>query len=98
MKHKAFKLIFAVSFLPALILLGISLYHAIAGYDVYTMILPEYVRTIYGWEAFGETLVWNGIALCVIPVLPLMLIYQIVYVICRLVGKHKQNEDKADET
>ena len=80
-KHKIFRLVFWLSFLPYVYLIGYSLYHAIFGYDVYTWILPVYVRTVYGWGAFSEAFIWTAFAMCIIPVIPICLIYQIIYFI-----------------
>ena len=38
-------------------------------------------RTLYGLEAFEYTFVWGGLVLCIIPVFPAMLIYQIIYIV-----------------
>lgn len=86
-KRKIYKIIFIISFLPYVILLLISLYHAIFGYDLYTMILPTYVKTLYGMEAFLQTLIWNSIRLCFIPILPICLIYQLIYLITYIFKK-----------
>lgn len=86
-KKKLFKLIFIVSFMPYVLLLLYALYKSIVGYDIYTWILPVYKGTIYGIEAFMQVLIWNGIALCFIPVLPACFLYQIIYLIIRYVKK-----------
>ena len=87
-KKKIFKIIFWLSFLPYIILFLLSTYHAFYGYDVYTWIKPEYVRTIYGIDAFAETLVWNMIKFSVIPILPIVLIFQIIYIVLCLKNKN----------
>ena len=66
-KSKIFRIIFILSFVPYIVLLLISIYYAINGYDVYTWILPVYKGTIYGWEAFKEIIFWYGISMCIIP-------------------------------
>lgn len=87
-KKKIFKIIFVLSFLPYIILVLISIYYACFGYDVYTWILAEYVRTIYGMDAFIETLFWNSLMLCLyIPILPIVVIYQIIYVVVLIIRK-----------
>ena len=88
-KNKVFKIVFYISFITYIVLLLISIYHAINGYDVYTWILPEYVKTIYGMEAFLESLIWNGLRLCYIPLLPICLILQIIYLITNLFNKSR---------
>jgi len=70
-----------LSFIPTLFLIVYSLYHAIFGYDVYTWILPVYVRTIYGWDAFSEVFVSTALVMCFIPILPICFIYQVIYFI-----------------
>lgn len=89
--NKVFKVIFWLSFLPYVILLLISIFCAIVGYDEYTWILPVYKGTIYGWEAFSNTLIMNSIKCCVIPILPTVVIYQIVYI---LINKRKKYKKK----
>lgn len=80
-KMKIFRILLWLSFIPFIFLILYSLYHAIFGYDVYTWILPVYLRTIYGWDAFFEVFLWTAIAMCVIPILPICFIYQIIYFI-----------------
>ena len=92
MKNKILKLLFKISFLPYIILILISLYYAILGYDVYTWILPTYVRTIYGIEAFIETLTWNFLVLCFIPIIPIVALFQIIYIVLFIIRKIKKNK------
>ena len=87
-KNKIFKVIFILSFLPYIILALISLYYAIFGYDVYTWIKPVYTRTIYGMDAFFNSLIWN--LLSWIPILILVIIYQIIYTIIIVVKRIKK--------
>lgn len=87
---KVTKIILFLSFIPFLFLIGYSLYHSIFGYDVYTMILPQYLRTIYGMDAFQEVFLWTALALCFIPVLPICFLYQIIYLIIHLVKNHRK--------
>jgi hypothetical protein len=76
---KILRIILYLSFASYLFLIGYSLYQAIFGYDVYTWILPQYVRTIYGWGAFLEVLTWTAIQMCFIPVLPICFLFQVGY-------------------
>jgi len=85
-KKKILRIVLWLSFIPYLFLIVYSLYHAIFGYDVYTMILPQYVRTIYGWDAFSEVFVWTALVLCFIPILPICFLYQIIYFIRYLIN------------
>ncbi len=80
-KVKTLRIIFWLSLFPYLFLMGYSLYHAIFGYDMYTLILPQYLRTIYGWDAFYQAFIWTVMAFCIIPVLPVCLLYQVIYII-----------------
>ena len=86
-KRKVLKIIFWLSFAPYLFLIVYSIYHAIFGYDMYTLIFREYIRTIYGWEAFLNVFVWNAFILCVYPVLPVCLLYQVIYFIVWLIKR-----------
>ena len=93
-KQKIFRLIFALSFLPYVILLIIALCHAIFGLAEYTWILPLYVGTIYGMDAFLDSLVWNGLKLCFIPVLPITAAYQVVFIIVTAVHAIQRKKQK----
>ncbi len=86
-KKKFLRILFWLSFVPYLLLVGYSAYFAIVGYDVYTLILPQYLRTIYGWDAFCRVFVWTGIAFCIIPILPICLLYQLIYFMIALVSR-----------
>ena len=70
-KKKIFKVLFFISFLPYIILILISIYHAILGYDIYTWINHQYIETIYGIDALTETLFWNGITFSIIVLISL---------------------------
>jgi hypothetical protein len=93
-KEKIYKILLVISFLPYVLLILISLYHSIFGYDVYTLILPTYVKTIYGMEAFISTLSWNALLLCFLPILPICLLYQIIYLTTCIINKIKHNKYK----
>ena len=89
-KRRIAKIIFILSFLPYIILLLISLYHAIFGNNVYAF-LGGYIRTDYGITAFLDTLVWNALGLCFIPVLPTVAIYQIIFIIINIKNKLRKS-------
>ncbi len=93
-KRKIFKIILIISFVPYIILLLISLYYSIFGYDLYSMILPKYLRTLYGMEAFYMVLMWYSIAFSFIPILPLCFLYQIIYLVTYIIKRIK-NKTKA---
>lgn len=80
-KKKIFRIGFWLSFAPYLFLIIYSLVHAIFGYDVYTMILPQYVRTVFGWAAFSQVFVWTGLVMCFIPIIPICFLVQISYLV-----------------
>ena len=89
MKKNITKIIFILSFLPYIILILVSLYYAIFGHDVYAF-LGVYIRTDYGVKAFLDTLLWNVLTLCYIPVLPVISVYQILYIIInKLINRNK---------
>ncbi len=93
-KEKINKILLIISFLPYVLLILISLYHSVFGYDVYTLILPTYVKTIYGMEAFLSTLSWNALLLCFIPILPICLLYQIINLTIYIINKIKHKKFK----
>ena len=93
-KKKLFTVIFVLSFLPYAILLIIALCHAIFGLEQYTWILPQYVGTIYGMDAFLESIVWNGLRLCFIPILPIAAVYQMVFIIITAVRAIRRKKRK----
>ena len=93
-KRKILKIVLLLSFTPYIILIVYSLYHAIFGYDVYTLILPQYLRTVYGWDAFSEVFLWTALSLSVIPIIPVCFLYQIIYFIRCLI---KVIRSKAEE-
>lgn len=86
------KIILIISFLPYIYILLLSFYHAIFGYDVYTLILPVYVKTIYGIEAFREVFIIKLLTLTFIPIIPICFIYQLVYLIIFLFKKYKKQK------
>lgn len=91
-KRLIFRMIFIATFLPALSLIAISIYYAIFGYDVYTWINHVYVRTVFGTDAFLETMTWNVLCLLFVPVLPICILYQIGYIIYFIIKKHKKKQ------
>ena len=80
-KNKIFKIIFLISFLPYIILLLLSIYSAIFGHDTYTWLERQYIETLYGIEAFKETIIWCGLGMCMVPILPTAVIIQIIYIV-----------------
>jgi hypothetical protein len=84
-KRKILRIVLWLSFTPYIFLVVYSLYHAIFGYDVYTWVLSQYLRTVYGWDAFSEVFLWTSLSLCVIPIIPICFLYQIIYFIRYLI-------------
>lgn len=82
-------IIFLISFIPYVVLLGYGLYSAIFGYGVYTWILPAYVETLYGLDAFLEAVTVLGLTLLFVPLLPICLLYQVIFVAVKLILKFK---------
>ncbi len=77
--RKILKIIFWLSFMPYLFLIGYSLYFALFGYDSYTWIMHQYIETLYGWDAFREVFIWTAFGLCFLPVLPICFFYQVAF-------------------
>ena len=83
MKDKVLKIILIISSLPFIGLLLIGIYSMFFGFTFF-------FSTSYGIEAFLGSIFIIGWLLCIIPVLPICLIYQIFYLIRHLVKKNKQ--------
>ncbi|MBQ2881363.1 MAG: hypothetical protein IJE40_03775 [Clostridia bacterium] len=94
---KILSIIFIISFIPYIILLGYGIYSAIFGYDVYTWILPTYVETIYGLDAFLEAVTVLGLSLIFIPVIPICIIYDIIYLALKAIF-HFRNKSILNKT
>ncbi len=90
-------IILLISFLPYIAILGYGLYSAIFGYDVYTLILPTYVKTIYGLDAFLEAITVLGLVFLFVPVIPICAVYQLCYIIVKIILKLK-NKSKPTKT
>ncbi len=95
-------IILLISFIPYIAILGFGLYSAIFGYDVYTWILPTYVETLYGLDAFLEAVTVLSLVLSFYLVLPLCLLYQLgfaaVKIILKLKNKSKQLKSEQTES
>lgn len=92
-KKKIFKIVFLISFSPYILLILLAMHSAIYGYDIYTWFGNQYIRTIYGVEAFKEIVIWVGLSMCAIPVLPTALIIQIIYIVLYIKNKRKTRKD-----
>lgn len=89
MKHKIAKLLFILSFLPIMfcIIAGISC--AINGYT-YTEILGDVPTTLYGFKAFTEVFFTDLVAMIFLGIIPVCMVYQLVYLI---IDSKKRNKD-----
>ncbi|MDR2558314.1 MAG: hypothetical protein LBC86_02040 [Oscillospiraceae bacterium] len=88
MKKKIYRKLFIISFVPFVLLLVYACYSAVFGYYS-TPLLPSGGGgwTLYGMEAIFEVMFWYGLAFTIIPILPICLIYQIVYLSVIFVNK-----------
>lgn len=82
------KVIFVLSFLPIVLILIGAIHAAVAGF-VKTDWVGTYTGTSYGWEGFKNYFFWNSLGWCIIPVLPVMAIYQLVFIIIAIVKNSK---------
>ena len=92
-KGKIFKVLFLISFLPYIILILLAIHSAIYGHNIYTWFGNQYIRTIYGIEAFKEIIILGGLSMCAIPILPISLIIEIIYVVRYVKNKKKAREN-----
>ena len=104
MKKKIAKILFIVSFLPYIIIVLISLYAAISGNDVYGAGFLDdsfkytngaYIRTEYGMAVF---LIYLKDLIYIfsswISILPVVVGYQIIYIIMKKVKKPDFEKEK----
>ena len=85
MKDKVLKVLFIISFLPALLILILGIVSISHG--SYTF----FGGRIYGFDGFLDTIFWLGYVLftCIIPLLPICLFFQICYILRKTVKKIK---------
>lgn len=81
-ESKVKTVLFILSFLPITLIVLYSLYCMFGGYE--TGLFNTY--TVYGSQAFIEAFLWTCLIFTIIPILPLMLVWQIVYIF-RKTGK-----------
>lgn len=96
-KKRLSKIIFILSFIPYIIMILFSLYFAIGGEKIYTFMSHEYIRTDYGMPVFIKSmsmLVYIGTFK--FPILPILIIYQIVFIL-NIIRK-KENKNKPQLT
>jgi hypothetical protein len=81
-KLNKYKLFFLISFIPFLLLLIFACYNAIFGYyDAPLLPSGGGGITYYGFEAIKYTIFWYGLGLTIIPVFPVCVVYQLIYLI-----------------
>ena len=76
-EKKTCKLLFRLSFLPFLLFIVYCFISMFTGADAGFFVS----HTVYGSAAFITSFVWVGLALCMIPVFPLIVFYQLFYII-----------------
>ena len=81
-KKRIFKIILIITSIPFITIFILGLWNAFFGFTFF-------LSTSYGIEAFFDTCFILGWLLCVFPVLPVCLLYQIIYLIVFLVNKKK---------
>lgn len=74
MKSGSSKIVFAVSFIPLLLCVGVGIFSAVFGTDADWFSSEK----VYGWEAFRSDFIISALLLCIVPVLPACLIIQIM--------------------
>ena len=81
MEKKAPKVLFYLSFLSWAFVLLYGLYGAIFGLTFFTM--------CYGWDGFLVGVMGGGLAHCIVPVLPVCLVYEIAYLLRKVPAMKK---------
>ncbi|MGN0622920.1 MAG: hypothetical protein ACI4JA_03100 [Oscillospiraceae bacterium] len=87
-ERKSKKILFVISFTPIVLIAFYSVYCFFNGFDA--GLLGS--CTVYGAEALGSAFVWTCLEFTVIPVLPLMMIWQIFCIIGFIRKKNKNSE------
>ncbi|MDE6519135.1 MAG: hypothetical protein K2K91_01560 [Ruminococcus sp.] len=85
MKKKIPKIILILSFIPYAFVLLYGVYSAFFGF--------EFFATSYGFQGFSDSIIIMTILLCYFPVIPICLIYQLVYLTV-LIIKNRHNVPK----
>ena len=92
-KSKIFKIVFLISFLPYILLILLAIHSAIYGHNIYAFFGNQYIRTIYGIEAFKEIVIYGVLFMCATFILPISLIIQIIYIARCIKNKKKTREN-----
>lgn len=86
------KIIFLISFVPYILLLIPACYNAVFGYYDAPLLPGGASQTYYGFEAVKYTIFWYGfIFSIIIPVFPICVVYQIIYLIITINKKIRQH-------
>lgn len=87
MKKKIPKIILMLSFAPYVFCLLYSIYSAIFGFSFFW-------NTSYGFNAFFNSMVIMAFGLCIYPIIPVCLIYQLVYLAVFIMKKRNVSKQK----
>ena len=88
--EKTSKVLFLLSFLPLVVIFIAGCISMVSGRQAGLLGGP----TIYGAEAFLDAVVWWGLGMIIVPILPAALIFQIIYLVKQWKGKHSSRENK----
>ena len=95
MEKKTYKVIFIISFIPYFLLIIAGIWCSIMGFT------HLFGAIAYGIEALKDTIVFYGIVFSIfIPIIPVCFLYQIIYVIKKLINKKRRgnNDNKENKT
>lgn len=85
-KVKILKTLFKLSFVPYILLFLYAMYNSIFGVTIF-------FNTLYGVEAYKTTMVILGLIGCTyIPIFPIMIVYEIFYLIWSKIKKSKNSK------
>lgn len=91
-KKNVYKIVFILSFIPYIIMILFSLYFAIYGEEIYTFMRQEYIRTDYRIPVFIKSMsMLIYIGTFKVPIVPILIVYQIVYILNVIIRK-KENK------
>ena len=104
-KRKIFKVLFIISFIPYIIFLIRALLSAFYGTaDFGSVIISglsepwiggKEIVTLYGFEAFKQTITWDFIGFTFgVPLIPIILLYQLIYLVIMCKNRKTLNNIK----
>jgi len=93
MNKKSKRISFIISFIPYILLILTGMYYSIFGYQ------GMFSNTLYyGWSGFEMSVFWITLAFTLqIPILPLCIIWQIIYLIVRHKEKRGNNDNRKNK-